>query len=100
MRILAVTNMYPSKERPASGTFVQQQVKGLADIGLDVELMHIDREGKGPFAYYGLAARVSKRVAGSKFDLIHVMYGGVMAGAIATLSDCVRALMVEHNRLD
>jgi len=80
-----VTNMYPSKERPASGTFVQQQVKGLTDIGLEVEIMVVDREGRGPFAYSGLAARVAKRVTDSKFDLIHVMYGGVMARAIATL---------------
>jgi glycosyltransferase involved in cell wall biosynthesis len=86
MRILVVTNMYPSKERPASGTFVQQQVKGLTDIGLEVELMLIDREGRGPFAYYGLAERAAQRVTDSKFDLVHVMYGGVMAQAAASVS--------------
>jgi glycosyltransferase involved in cell wall biosynthesis len=84
MRILVVTNMYPSKERPASGTFVQQQVKGLADIGLEVELMVMDRAGRGPSAYYGLAAKAAKRVTDSKCDLVHVMYGGVMARAVAS----------------
>jgi glycosyltransferase involved in cell wall biosynthesis len=85
MRILVVTNMYPTKERPASGTFVQQQVKGLADIGLEVELLLVNREGGGPFAYYGLAGRAAQRVTDSKFDLVHVMYGGVMARAAASV---------------
>lgn len=85
MRILVVTNMYPSKERPASGTFVQQQVKGLTGAGLEVELMVVDRAGKGRSAYSGLDQRVSEQMATSKCDLVHVMYGGVMARAVATV---------------
>jgi glycosyltransferase involved in cell wall biosynthesis len=86
MRILVVTNMYPSKEHPALGTFVQQQVKGLTEIGVEVELMVMDRWGRGPFAYYGLAGRVARRVNDSDLDLVHVMYGGVMARAVASVA--------------
>jgi glycosyltransferase involved in cell wall biosynthesis len=93
MRILTVTNMYPSQERPASGTFVQQQVKGLTDLGLEVELMLVDRLGRGPFAYYGLAARVAKRVTDSKFDLIHSMYGGVMAKTVVKASTSIPVIV-------
>jgi teichuronic acid biosynthesis glycosyltransferase TuaC len=87
MRILAITNMYPSKEHPASGTFVEQQVKGLRQAGLAVKLMDIDRTGQGRWAYGKIGRRAAERVTRSKCDLVHVMYGGVMARTIATLAD-------------
>jgi len=39
MRILAVTNMYPSAAFPGQGVFVHEQVKGLRSIGLDVRVL-------------------------------------------------------------
>lgn len=86
MRILVVTNMYPSKARPASGTFVEQQVKGLIDAGVKVELVVVDREGKGRSAYFGLAQMVSETATVLQCDLVHVMYGGVMAKAAASVA--------------
>ncbi len=87
MRVLVATNMYPCKARPAFGTFVQQQVKGLTDIGVEVEVMLVDRVSRGPFAYYGLGTKITKRLANCTFDLIHIMYGGVLAAAITEASD-------------
>ncbi len=86
MRILAVTNMYPTREHPAAGTFVEQQVKGLKELGLEVEVLLVDRLGKGPMAYCGLKARVARVIAQARFDVIHAMYGGVMARAVAQLA--------------
>jgi teichuronic acid biosynthesis glycosyltransferase TuaC len=87
MRVLVVTNMYPSKKRPASGTFVQQQVKGLIDIGLEVEVMLVDRENRGWLAYYGIATKIARRLATARFHLVHVMYGGVLARVVTTLAN-------------
>jgi len=78
VRILAITNLYPGPGHPAQGTFVEQQVKGLREIGLEVDMMVIDRTGLGYWAYVGLARRIQARVAGSDYDLVHSMYGGVM----------------------
>ncbi len=79
MRVLAITNMYPSKERPASGTFVHQQVKGLTGIGVDIKVMVVDRAGRGWYAYCGIGREAAKRLVSCKCELVHVMYGGVMA---------------------
>jgi len=79
MRILAVTNLYPSAEAPASGVFIEQQIKGLLDDGLDVRVLLIDRRREGPLTYYRVGPRVQKEVAHFAPDLVHVMYGGVMA---------------------
>jgi glycosyltransferase involved in cell wall biosynthesis len=82
MRILAITNIYPSARSPSSGVFVQEQVKGLRDTGVDVRVLFVDRKQDGPLTYYTLAPKVAKAVAEFEPDVIHVMYGGVMAHQI------------------
>lgn len=82
MRILAVTNMYPSAASPGSGVFVQEQVKGLCAIGLDVRVLFVDRRGEGPLQYYRMRNRIAAAVADFEPDTLHVMYGGVMADQI------------------
>jgi glycosyltransferase involved in cell wall biosynthesis len=82
MRLLAVTNMYPSSAHPAQGVFVAEQVKGLRAIGLQVRVLFIDRLAEGPWAYYRIGARIHEAVAEFHPDVIHCMYGGVMADQI------------------
>jgi glycosyltransferase involved in cell wall biosynthesis len=79
---LVVTNMYPTPERPALGTFVADQVSCLRDSGVTIELVHVDRVGRGRGAYRELAAVMRRRVAAVAPDLVHVMYGGVMAEVV------------------
>ena len=82
MKILAVTNVYPTEQRPTQGTFIEQQVKGLRDIGLDVDVLMVDRASLGYRAYINLGARVRKEASVNRPALIHVMYGGVMAKTV------------------
>jgi len=82
LRILAVTNVYPSADAPASGTFVEQQLKGLRQIGLNVDVMVVDRLGRGMSCYLGLGRKVRARIVKYRPDVVHVMYGGVMADMV------------------
>src|SRR6266576_3899713 len=82
MRILAITNIYPSAAFPVRGVFVQEQVKGLCAIGLNVRVLFVDRHAEGPMAYYRLRSKVCRAVEDFEPDAIHVMYGGVMADQI------------------
>jgi len=86
MRILAVTNIYPTFERPAAGTFVEQQIKGLKLIGLNVHLIFVDRAERGMRAYLGLGQKLRAMVAEFNPDIVHVMYGGVMADIVTRSS--------------
>ena len=79
LRILAVTNSYPTAKHPAQGAFVEQQIKGLQNAGLEVEVMIVDRTNEGYGAYRHLRSRVKEEMAKTQADLAHVMYGGVMA---------------------
>ena len=83
MRILAITNMYPSTAFPSRGVFVQEQIKGLRAVGLEVRVLFVDRRRKGPLAYYRMRSQIARTVAEFDPDVIHVMYGGVMAHQVA-----------------
>jgi teichuronic acid biosynthesis glycosyltransferase TuaC len=86
MKVLAITNFYPTLQHPTHGTFVEQQITSLRRIGLDVELMFLDRS-QGIAVYRGLGGRVRARLSRFEADLVHVMYGGVMA---AQVTRCVQ----------
>jgi glycosyltransferase involved in cell wall biosynthesis len=82
VRALIVTNIYPSAARPALGTFVADQVACLRESGVEVELLYLDRAGHGRRAYGELAVMVRRAIDATAPDLVHVMYGGVMADVV------------------
>ena len=89
LRILAIPNLYPTPAAPTCGTFVEQQVKGLRGVGLSVEVLLVDRLSGGMKTYWGLKARCRQAIEQSKPDIIHIMYGGVMADiATGVAHDC------------
>ncbi len=55
---------------------MQEQIKGLCAIGLDIRVLFIDRKQEGALAYYRLGSKVAKAIAEVEPDIIHVMYGG------------------------
>ena len=73
MRVLVVTNLYPSRERPALGPFVRDQVEAFRRRpDLDVELFAFP---PGPRALLGAAARLRRRFKGERFDIVHAHFG-------------------------
>lgn len=79
MKILALTNMYPSVDSPGRGVYVEQQIQGLRSRGLQVRMLFVDRRREGPLVYYRLGRTLRAAVNEFAPDLLHVMYGGVMA---------------------
>jgi glycosyltransferase involved in cell wall biosynthesis len=82
MRVLAVTNMYPTETHPASGTFVASQVDALRAAGVEVDLLFVDRPALGRDVYRGLGETVRRRVEDGAPDVVHAMYGGVLARVV------------------
>ena len=74
MRALIVTNMYPSPERPALGSFVRDQVDALRRIpDVDVEVFAFMPGGAG--AYARAAAALRRRHGRQRFDVVHAHFG-------------------------
>jgi teichuronic acid biosynthesis glycosyltransferase TuaC len=86
-RVLAVTNLYPTEHAPESGTFVKSQIEGLRDVGVDVRVLHVDRDKEGRSAYRKLKARIWAALAAEPADVVHAMYGGVIAGIVVRATD-------------
>jgi glycosyltransferase involved in cell wall biosynthesis len=73
VRALVVSNMAASRERPARGVFVRDQVAALARIGdLDVELFEFL---PGALSYPLAAATLRRRFDASRLDIVHAHFG-------------------------
>src|SRR3954470_9688138 len=73
MRVLVVTNLWPTPESPGRGGFVRDQVEALQAIdGLDVEVFTF---GVGSREYLRAAAEAKRRYRKHDFDVIHAQYG-------------------------
>jgi teichuronic acid biosynthesis glycosyltransferase TuaC len=74
VRALIVTNMYPTPERPALGSFVRDQVEALGKIE-DVELELYAFGPGSPASYLRHATELRRRYRGRRFDVVHAHFG-------------------------
>ncbi|HEX8036878.1 MAG TPA: glycosyltransferase [Ktedonobacterales bacterium] len=74
LRVLTVSGIYPTEERPHSGTYIKSQVDSLVEAGLEIEVLH---PGHGPalLRYVSAAARVFSKTLTGSFDVVHGHYG-------------------------
>ena len=73
MRALIVTNMWPSPEAPALGSFVRDQVDALRRIGgeeLELEVFSFPPKG-----YVGAARELRRLDRDRPFDVVHAHFG-------------------------
>ena len=74
MRVLTVTNMYPSELRPSFGAFVKSQVESLIAIGHTVEVLFIDGS-HSTLNYMKGFHDVNRAIEDFRPDVIHAHYG-------------------------
>ena len=75
MRVLVVTNMYPTARRPALGPFVRDQVEALGAIeGIELGLYSFDPRG-GIRPYLSESLKLARRYRGDCYDVVHSHYG-------------------------
>jgi glycosyltransferase involved in cell wall biosynthesis len=93
MRVLVLTAMYPSAERPSLGTFVREQVESLRRAGIEIEVMRI--EGTGTLRKYLRAGGALRaRLRAERFDLVHAHYG--LAGMSARMQASCPVVVTYH----
>src|SRR3954447_13928054 len=73
MRVLVVTNLWPTPESPARGGFVRDQVEALRLIeGLELDLFTF---GIGSREYAKAAVTLARRYRHHSYDVVHAHYG-------------------------
>ncbi len=74
VRALIVTNMFPTPQRPALGSFVSDQVQALRRTG-QVQLDVFAFAPGGPGAYARATAQLARRRSLPAYDIVHAHFG-------------------------
>lgn len=81
LRVLQLTNMYPSPAQPNRGTFVRSQVESLAGLGLHCEVEEV--QGYLSTANYLRALPLLPlRARAGHYDLVHLHFGYTALAAV------------------
>lgn len=70
MKILSVTNMYPTEKRPYHGIFVKEFVDALEGLGVEVETCFTDTN-RGRQAYFTVFPGLRRTIARRQYNVIH-----------------------------
>jgi glycosyltransferase involved in cell wall biosynthesis len=93
MRVLVVTNMFPTPREPWFGSFVADQVDDLRALGFDMQVLHFDGR-RDRLNYLRAAREMRSTIARNGFDLIHAHYG--LSGAVALAQHSVPVVTTLH----
>lgn len=82
IRVLVLTNMYPTQVEPHFGCFVKDQVDDLRRLGVDVSVVAFDARSHKQ-RYLMAAPRLRRALRLERYDIVHAHYG--LSGALASL---------------
>lgn len=74
-RIMMVTGIYPTDERPHKGTFVKAIVEPLIELGHEVEIIHPNPAHPTFWRYISATLQVFGRTLSGRYDVVHGHYG-------------------------
>jgi teichuronic acid biosynthesis glycosyltransferase TuaC len=71
MKVLHVTNNYPTSKYPIFGIFVKEQIDSLTRQGVENEIFFINGRENGKKEYLKAIWRIRKKIEQGNFDIIH-----------------------------
>lgn len=101
MRILLVTQMWPTPAQPDEGSFLVPVARELEALGHEVEVAAISRRGGGPRTDYARLARdAAARARRRRPDVVfaHFLFPTGAAGALAALAARAPLVVMAHGQ--
>jgi glycosyltransferase involved in cell wall biosynthesis len=100
VKILEVTQMWPSQEHPDLGAFLVPLTRELEALGNDVEVASISRRGGPPTEYATLARKARGAAKQFKPDVVfaHFLFPAGAAGALAARTAGVPLVVMAHGQ--
>lgn len=74
LRVLVVTNLWPSEADPGYGSFVKAQMESLRPLGVDYDVVFIDGR-RSRWNYLRAIGELRRRLKQNRYDLIHAHFG-------------------------
>ena len=71
IRVLHITNNFPTKRFPIFGIFVKEQINSLTNFDLENDVFFINGRENGRIAYFNAIKVLRKKLKNSNYDLIH-----------------------------
>ena len=71
MKVLFVTNNFPTEHHPVFGIFVKEQMGSLSDLGVNTEVLFMNSREQGKIAYLKGLFRLIKHLNRNKYDIVH-----------------------------
>jgi glycosyltransferase involved in cell wall biosynthesis len=80
MKILHITNNFPTPNFPIFGIFIKEQIDSLRKLGAENEVFFINSREEGRAAYLRSLGRLRKHLKANSYDIIHChhSYSGVL----------------------
>ncbi len=98
LRILVVTNMWPTPAQPMAGIFVAEQVASLRRRGLELDVLFLNG-GQSKLEYWRGIGRLRRALATARYDLIHAHY--VFSGLVALIGRKSRVpILLTHHGIE
>ncbi len=100
MRILEVTQMWPSPEHPDLGSFLVPLTRELEALGHEVEVAAISRRGGSPTEYASLARKARAAARDFRPDVVfaHFLFPAGAAGALAARTAGAPLVVMAHGQ--
>lgn len=100
MRILVVTQMWPTPAEPELGSFLLPQIRELRALGHEVEVAAIGRRGGSPLKYAQLAGRAVRAGRRTKPDVVlaHFLFPAGAAGLAAARAARAPLVVMAHGQ--
>jgi glycosyltransferase involved in cell wall biosynthesis len=100
MRVLLVSQMYPSREAPDFGVFVQRTAEELRGRGHELKLAVVDHRGGSRLKYMRLAARALAAARSFRPDVVyaHFLFPAGAAAALAARAAGAGLVVTAHGR--
>lgn len=93
MKVLVITNMYPTADMPFFGTFIKEQVESLRKGGVEVDVLFVNGR-KNTLNYLWAFPRLWAKLLTNRYDLIHAHY--VFSGIIARAQFLYPIVLTHH----
>ena len=100
MRILEVTQMWPSQDHPDLGSFLVPLTRELEALGHEVEVASISRRGGPPTEYATLVRKARAAAKESRPDVVfaHFLFPAGAAGALAARTADAPLVVMAHGQ--
>lgn len=71
MKVLQITNNYPTSKFPIFGIFVKEQIDSLSDLGVENDVFFMNTREKGKKEYLLSIFKLQEQFRKNKYDLVH-----------------------------